>query len=197
MHVYTYNLLQISLPTPATFTSGSQIPFTLSFAFPSAAAIPALLIPGVHIELIKLTRLSRLNGLEIAEREAIIGRAEIENMKEEREGYGVTHLSGTITAGREGRETSWGLCAMVDVRYVVRVVVSPPRSVQANVASWKGEIEVKMVTDLWGTLERELIATGGTPMPALALAQVPGPFGGIVPQTLSMFKAHRTLLRIA
>lgn len=145
-----------------------------------------MLIPGINIELIKRTRISRFCGLEIAQHEAIIGRAQIESIKEEREGCGVMHLSGAITAGREGRETSWKVTTMADVQYIVRVVVSPPRSVQADVASWKGEVEVKMVTDLWGTLESELIATGGTPMPALALAQVTGPSGRTVPQTLSM-----------
>lgn len=186
MHTDAHNKLQVSLPTPAIFTSGSRIPFTLSFAFPSASAMPALLIPNIRIELIKRTRLSRLGGLEIAQREAVVGRADIENIKEEGSGYGVTHLSGSIPAGREGRESSWKVYTMADVQYIVRIVVSPPRSMQANVASWKGEVEVRMVTDPWGTLERELIATGGTPMPALALAQFPGPFGHAMPHTQSM-----------
>jgi hypothetical protein len=39
-----------------------------------------------------------------------------------------------------------------------------------NVPGWKVEIDVELTTDLWGTLDRELIATDGTPTPALALA---------------------------
>jgi hypothetical protein len=39
-----------------------------------------------------------------------------------------------------------------------------------NVPSWKIEMEVQLTTDLYGTFERELIATGGIPTPALALA---------------------------
>jgi hypothetical protein len=31
-------------------------------------------------------------------------------------------------------------------------------------------MEVQLTTDLWGTLDHELIATGGIPTPALALA---------------------------
>lgn len=151
--------------------------------------MPALLIPNVRIELIKRTRLSRLGGLEISQHaERVIGRADIENIKEVLgEAYGVTqtHLSGTIEAGHEGRESSWNVYAMVDVHYIVRIVVGPPRSMQANVASWKGEVEVRMVTDLWGTLERELIATGGTPMPALAQAPRPQ-FREAVPNTQSV-----------
>lgn len=41
---------------------------------------------------------------------------------------------------------------------------------QGNLAGWRSDIEVQMTTDLWGTLERELLATDGTPTPALALA---------------------------
>ncbi|KZP32321.1 hypothetical protein FIBSPDRAFT_515443 [Athelia psychrophila] len=127
--------IKVSLPTPAIFTSGSRIPFTISFAFPSGAVMPALLIPNVRIELIKCTRLSRLGGLEIPQHaERVIGRADIENIKEVLgEAYGVTqtHLSGTIEAGHEGRESSWNVYAMVDVHYIVRIVVGPPRSMQA------------------------------------------------------------------
>lgn len=42
-----------------------------------------------------------------------------------------------------------------------------------HLPSWRQEMEVQLTTDLWGTLERELIATGGTPTPALALAGAP------------------------
>ena len=39
-----------------------------------------------------------------------------------------------------------------------------------HVSSWRTEIPVQLTTDLWGTLESELIATGGVPTPAIAMA---------------------------
>jgi len=40
---------------------------------------------------------------------------------------------------------------------------------QNHVPSFKYEIPVEIVTDHWGTLERELHAMGGEPTPALGL----------------------------
>ena len=37
-------------------------------------------------------------------------------------------------------------------------------------SSWRIEIPVQLTTDLWGMLESELVATGGVPTPALAMA---------------------------
>lgn len=39
-----------------------------------------------------------------------------------------------------------------------------------HMSSWRTDIPVQLTTDLWGTLESELIATGGVPTPALAMA---------------------------
>ena len=39
-----------------------------------------------------------------------------------------------------------------------------------HVSSWRTEIPITLTTDLWGTLDSELIATGGIPTPALAMA---------------------------
>ena len=39
-----------------------------------------------------------------------------------------------------------------------------------HVSSWQTEIPVQLTTDLWGTLESELIATEGVPTPAIAMA---------------------------
>ena len=61
------------------------------------------------------------------------------------------------------------LAAMI-IKYMVRVTVQPPKSMICNVPSWKIEAGVQLTTDLWGTLDRDLIATGGIPTPALALA---------------------------
>jgi hypothetical protein len=47
----------------------------------------------------------------------------------------------------------------------------------SNVPSWKIEMDVQLTTDLWGTLDSELIATGGIPTPALALSGATSPMG--------------------
>jgi len=127
-----------------------------------------LLTPNIQIELIKRTRINRLGGLEIAMREICVGRADIQNIKEPVDG--MVYLSGIIPAGRPGRESSWKVYAMVDVQYVVRATVYPPKSMVCSVPSWRVEMDVQLTTDLWGTLDHELIATGGIPTPALALA---------------------------
>jgi hypothetical protein len=107
-------VLQLSLPSAPSFTSGEHIPFVLSLVFPQAPALPTLLTPNINIELIKRTRINRLGGLEIAMREATIGRADIRNIKETV--AGITHLSGVMQAGKPGRESSWKVYAMADVQ---------------------------------------------------------------------------------
>jgi len=86
----------------------------LSFFFTHAPALPALLIPNIQIELIKRTRISRLDGLETASQEISIGRADMRNIKEPIDG--VAHVSGVIPAGKPGRENSWKVYAMADVQ---------------------------------------------------------------------------------
>jgi len=150
----------------------------ISLSFPHAPALPALLTPNIRIELIKRTRISRFGGLETAMQEISVGCADIRNIKEV--AAGVTHLSGVIQAGRPGRENSWKIYAMADVQYIVRTIIQPPKSMINNVASWKNDTEVQMTTDLWGTLERELIATDGIPTPALALAPRSNPMAFLI-----------------
>jgi len=167
--------IYLLLPSPLSFTSGEHIPFIISLSFPHAPALLALLTPNIHIELIKRTCISRLSGLETAIREISVGCADIRNIKEV--ATGVTRLSGVIQAGRPGRENSWKISAMANVQYIVRTIIQPPKSMIKNVASWKNDTEVQLTTDLWGTLERELIATAGIPTPALALAPQSNPIG--------------------
>lgn len=168
--------IYLSLPSATCFASGEHIPFVLSLVFPDEPALPALLTPDVQMELIKRTRITRCGGLETAMREITVGRADIRSIKETV--AGVTHLRGVIQAGKPGRENSWNVYAMADVQYIVRTTIHPPKSMLCNLPSWKVEIEVQLTTDLWGTLDSELTATGGIPTPALALAgaapHVPG-----------------------
>lgn len=79
-------------------------------------------------------------------------------------------LSGIIPAGTAGREYSWAMDGVVDVQYFVRALVCPPVIISRHVPSYFHEEKIEMTTDPWGTRERELIATGGVPAPALGLA---------------------------
>jgi len=120
------------------------------------------------MELIKRTRLCRIGSDEVAVREISVGTADVRNIREPTDG--ITYLSGIIQAGKAGRESSWKVIGMADVQYIIRTVIKPPKTISCHLPSWQNEMEVKLTTDLWGTRERELIATGGTPTPALALA---------------------------
>jgi hypothetical protein len=55
-------------------------------------------------------------------------------------------------------------------QYILRTSIIPPKHLEDNCPSFEHDEMVQLTTDPWGTLERELIATGGLPMPALALA---------------------------
>lgn len=110
----------MALPSPSCFTAGERIPFVLSLSFPDEPAVPSILVRDVRIELIKRTRLSRLGGLEVAMREVSVGRADIQNIKES--GDGVTHLSGVILAGKDGREYSWKIYTLADVQVSLKPV---------------------------------------------------------------------------
>ena len=46
--------------------------------------------------------------------EVSVGRADIQNIKEPVDG--VTHLKGSIQAGKQGRESSWKVYSMADVQ---------------------------------------------------------------------------------
>jgi hypothetical protein len=140
----------------------------LSLIFPDAPALPALLTPDIRIELIGRLRLSRIGSTEVATRERVIGTADIQSISEPTEG--IAYLRGTIQAGKAGRGSSWKVFGMADIQFVIRTIIQPPKTISCHLPSWRNEIEVQLVTDLWGTSERELIATGGIPTPALALA---------------------------
>lgn len=59
---------------------------------------------------------------------------------------------------------------MVSSQYILRVHIFPPNHVANHLPSFRHEEPLRITTDFWGTLDRELASTGGTPTPALGLA---------------------------
>ena len=55
-------------------------------------------------------------------------------------------------------------------QYILRVTIQPPKEMLASCPSFEHDELLQITTDPFGALERELMATGGLPTPALALA---------------------------
>ncbi|KAL0947343.1 hypothetical protein HGRIS_013461 [Hohenbuehelia grisea] len=161
-----------SLPEPQCFSSGEQIPFTLSLVFPENPVLAQLLARNIRIVLLKRTRLWRRTEkkkeADIVVRDSTIASAQMRYINEYSEG--VTLLRGTIRAGAEGRESSWCVEGVAETQYILRVILHPPNHVTGHLPSFRNDEVLQITTDSWGTLERELTATGGTPTPALGLA---------------------------
>lgn len=53
---------------------------------------------------------------------------------------------------------------------MLRIILRPPINLIGSVPCFKHEEVVKITTDSWGILDRELSSMGGTPTPAIGLA---------------------------
>jgi hypothetical protein len=159
--------IYLSLPSPLSFTAGESIPFILSLVFPNAPALTGLLAPEFRLALLQRIRVSR-NGEQSTLRERKISAGEVQLVSHPAEG--ITVLSGIIPAGIGGQAYSWGMDGVIEIQYLVRAFVCPPSIVSGYVPSFFHEESIDISTDPWGTRERELVATGGVPAPALGLA---------------------------
>jgi hypothetical protein len=172
---------QFSLPTPLSFTSGSQIPFTVGLTFPAQPHVSKLLSKCVRVGLYK--RLSCSSGSPVpaagrlgkdsssltsadAHREWLLASGELKFLNEYKEGLAL--LRGFVDAGEAGKECSWKLGDTAEATYVLRAMLVPPKNMQEHLPSFKFETQVELTTDVFGSLEREVASTGVS-MPALGL----------------------------
>lgn len=120
------------------------------------------------------------------QRDDIVSSATLRYGREYREG--ITLLKGEIKAGDQSKEVSWVLDGVAEVQvsqespstqsrvltlvvqYVLRVVLRPPISFIGSIPCFRHEEVLKVTTDSWGILDRELSSMGGTPTPAIGLA---------------------------
>ncbi|KAF8894413.1 hypothetical protein BD779DRAFT_1435077 [Infundibulicybe gibba] len=159
--------VHLSIPSPLCFTSGELIPFTLSLVFPNEPVLAKLLTRGTRIHLLKRVSLWRKGHTDPVHTDELISSAQLRYQKEYMEG--ITLLRGVIQAGTEGRENSWKIDDVAEVQYILRVNVLPSRGLLSHIPSFRHDQPLQLTTDYWGSLERELSATGGMPTPALGL----------------------------
>ncbi|KII88947.1 hypothetical protein PLICRDRAFT_53444 [Plicaturopsis crispa FD-325 SS-3] len=166
----TSRALYLSLPSPACFTSGDNIPLVISLVMKGDPSLAKLLAPKIRVTLVKRTRVWRAGGVDIL-RVRNMPIASVDSWRvHESSDESVSRLQCELQAGSAGQENSWGIEGIVDTQYFIRVVLSPPCSVSGHVPSFRHEEPVKIMTDPWGHYERELLSTGGVPTPALGLA---------------------------
>lgn len=123
-------------------------------------------------------------------REALAGNGSITESKVVTDG--IVHAKGVIPAGKAGCENSWAVSHVMDItvshiprseysvftaarlpqllQYYVRTIIEPPDTVSSHLPSWRNDTVVQITTAHYGTLENELISTGGVPSPAAAMA---------------------------
>ncbi|EKM82854.1 hypothetical protein AGABI1DRAFT_68854 [Agaricus bisporus var. burnettii JB137-S8] len=157
----------LSLPYPLCFSSGQIIPFTMSLAFPDDPFL-ALALRGNRIELFRRLNVWKKGSSEVLQRDDIVSSSALKFGREYSEG--VWLLRGDIKAGDQGKEVSWILDGVAEVQYVLRVILRPSINLLGSVPCFKHEEVVKITTDSWGILDRELSSMGGTPTPAIGLA---------------------------
>ncbi|KAF4578585.1 hypothetical protein EYR36_000392 [Pleurotus pulmonarius] len=157
-----------SLPSPQCFSSGEPIPFTLSLVFPSDPFLASMYSKNIRIVLLKRVQLWRKGITEPIIRDTTLASAHLRYYNEYSEG--ITLLRGSVRAGAEGKESSWCVKGIAETQYILRVMINPPTHLYGHLPSFKHDEKLQITTDSWGTLERELASTGGTPTPALGLA---------------------------
>ncbi|KAJ8456431.1 hypothetical protein ONZ45_g18723 [Pleurotus djamor] len=157
-----------SLPSPRCFASGEPIPFTLSFVFPDDPFLATVYTKNIRIILVKRVQLWRKGVPEPIIRDTTLASAHLRFINEYSEG--ITLLRGSVRAGAEGKECSWCVKGVAETHYILRLMINAPSNLADHLPSFKYDVPLELTTDSWGTLERELTATGGTPTPALGLA---------------------------
>ncbi|KAG6833471.1 hypothetical protein H0H87_006043 [Tephrocybe sp. NHM501043] len=131
--------------------------------------LASLLGPTTKIHLLRRVILTGLGGGSMVQRDTCLSSAKLQTSKEF--GEGVKWLRGDVQAGIPEGEASWKIEGVINVQYALRIVVRPPGGLAHHIPSFQHEENVKITTDHWGTLERELASVGGIPMPALGLAK--------------------------
>lgn len=169
LEIFNRNVF-LSVPDPQCYASGQSIPFTLSLVFPDDPVIPHLLTRNMRIQVLKrlIVWKKTSSGVQAVQRDSFVSSATLRYGREYTEG--VTLLKGEIKAGEPGKEVSWKLDAVAEVQYVLRILLKPPNNLVGFVPSFRHEEVIKITTDMWGILDRELSSTGGTPTPAIGLA---------------------------
>ncbi|TCD65417.1 hypothetical protein EIP91_002716 [Steccherinum ochraceum] len=161
--------VQALFPEPPEFASGETIPLALYISCPNSPAIPKLLSDNIGVFLIKRKKVWINEGRHISIREIIVEKVKelrVNSMLE-----GVLYLTMDLQAGEHGAECSWGIPGYMTVEYVVRIIVRPP-AYASHLPVYKCDEVIRICTDSYGRLSRELLTMDGTPMPALGLTNL-------------------------
>ncbi|KZT26501.1 hypothetical protein NEOLEDRAFT_1240965 [Neolentinus lepideus HHB14362 ss-1] len=169
--------VMITLPSPLCYTAGEGIPILLTLTCRHAPMHNKLLVPNIHIQLIRQTEVwlkggsNRLSGLgEYASlRETSRAKASLCHLDEGEDG--VSQLYYRLKAGKCGGESSWAVSKVVNSSYYIQVNIKPPEVASNYLPSYRRNIVVQLMTDHWGTQDTEMLAMDGLPVPALGLAR--------------------------
>jgi hypothetical protein len=125
---------------------------------------------------------------EVLSYDTVLTSAKLKYAREYKEG--ITLLKGEIKAGDQGKEASWSLDSVAEVQvgfksrsssfasrvltivgqYIIRVMLKPPTNFIGSIPCFRLDEVLRVTTDSWGILDRELSSMGGTPTPAIGLA---------------------------
>ncbi|KAF5324514.1 hypothetical protein D9611_004487 [Ephemerocybe angulata] len=161
------NSVYLSVPDPATFSSGQEMPFMLSLAFADEPCLAELLCESIAVHLYKRVGIA-IRGDEYSERNILVSSATLR--KNSGWAEGVIVLKGEIRTGDVGAEMSWSVPGYAHVKYILRVSLRPPSSFSSHIPTFIHEEEINVCTSSWGALDREFVSSGGTATPAVGLS---------------------------
>ncbi|EJD05723.1 uncharacterized protein FOMMEDRAFT_145158 [Fomitiporia mediterranea MF3/22] len=165
--------IALMLPSTLSFAAYDTIPMSLSTVSRHDAAVAKLLLSSAKIQLIKRTRTWINCGRNGSSQDGLVGVAEVVGIDENREG--TTVFSYELRINRPAVQKSWSVEGVAEQQYYIRVVIRPLSSIASHVPNYNCEQPIELTTDSYESPERELLAMGGSPSPALGTLEAGPP----------------------
>ncbi|GJE86962.1 hypothetical protein PsYK624_030450 [Phanerochaete sordida] len=164
--------VQAFLPLPRCYPSGEPIPIALKISSPASPALTKLYFPNIEVQLVRRRRLYVGTQKQYSLRENVVGTAVIDRTT--CPSFGECCLIMRLEAGAMGKECSWSVENIVDVLYIIRFCVRPPKDTP-HLPLFRHEEVVQLTSDPYESLETEML-TGNISAPAYGLTSLrPGP----------------------
>ncbi|EKM55636.1 uncharacterized protein PHACADRAFT_121358 [Phanerochaete carnosa HHB-10118-sp] len=164
--------VQAFLPLPRCYPSGEPIPMALKISCLSSPALTRLYFPNIEVQLVKRRKIYVGLQRQYSLRENVLNTAVIDHKT-------CLEIGGCcvimrLEAGAMGRECSWSVDGVIDIQYVIRISVRPPKGTP-HLPIFRHDEMVQLTTDPYESLETEML-TGNISAPAFGLTTLrPGP----------------------
>lgn len=171
---------ELWLPSNDCLASGSRIPVIVTIrgactshvSEKTSVSFMEALCSSTAVTLVKQTAVYPSNaastGMTSETRVAFVQEFDIIRLS-----HNQAQLKGWLFAGSCGKDRSWLVPKVLQVKYLLKVNSKPCTPVQQDyhIPSFEHTEELALTTDPWGTSDWELGATHGVPIPALGLAK--------------------------